>query len=153
MKLHATRTLVTLTLGWMLATTAYSETPPESALKHQGYTAIYQAAYKAMLPFRRWLLPGSRAERVFIWLEKLSKGAIFDCRMCGQCVLHNTGMTCPMTCPKSMRNGPCGGVRPDGRCEVNDFKRIELDERLLQPGYPARYLMLHKQGFPFSQLT
>jgi hypothetical protein len=48
----------------------------------------YQVAYKAMLPFRRWLLPGSRAERVFIWLEKLSKGAIFDCRMCGQCVLH-----------------------------------------------------------------
>jgi hypothetical protein len=43
---------------------------------------------------------------------------VFDCRMCGQCVLHSTGMTCPMTCPKSLRNGPCGGVRPDGRCEV-----------------------------------
>ena len=38
--------------------------------------------------------------------------------MCGQCILHNTGMTCPMTCPKTMRNGPCGGVRPDGRCEI-----------------------------------
>ncbi|SFQ34797.1 16S rRNA pseudouridine516 synthase [Geopseudomonas sagittaria] len=37
-----------------------------------------------------------------------------------------------------------GQVVGDGRRAVNDFNRIELDERLLQPGYPARYLMLHK---------
>jgi hypothetical protein len=57
-------------------------------------------------------------ERVFVAGEELTKGPVFDCRMCGQCILHMTGMTCPMTCPKELRNGPCGGVRPDGRCEV-----------------------------------
>lgn len=48
------------------------------------------------------------------WLKRL----VFDCRMCGMCVLHSTGMTCPMTCPKTLRNGPCGGVRSNGNCEV-----------------------------------
>lgn len=51
-------------------------------------------------------------------LERAIKGPLFGCRMCGQCVLHSTGLTCPMNCPKQMRNGPCGGVRADGGCEV-----------------------------------
>ncbi len=46
------------------------------------------------------------------------KGFFFDCRMCGQCALSKTGMSCPMNCPKNIRNGPCGGVRADGNCEV-----------------------------------
>ena len=79
---------------------------------------FYDAAYQLLLPFRRWLTPGSWTERGFIRLEKLTKKPIFDCRMCGQCVLHHTGMTCPMTCPKNLRNGPCGGVLPNGHCEI-----------------------------------
>ncbi len=50
--------------------------------------------------------------------EYALKKPVFGCHMCGQCVLHSTGLTCPMNCPKQLRNGPCGGVRPDGRCEV-----------------------------------
>jgi hypothetical protein len=57
-------------------------------------------------------------EKLLIPLEIITKKPLFDCRMCGQCVLHSTGMVCPMTCPKSLRNGPCGGVRLDGSCEV-----------------------------------
>jgi hypothetical protein len=57
-------------------------------------------------------------ERLMIRSEVLVKGWIFNCQMCGQCILHSTGMTCPMTCPKNLRNGPCGGVRENGNCEV-----------------------------------
>lgn len=59
-----------------------------------------------------------RLEGLFEAGERLTKGPLFDCKMCGMCNLRGTGMTCPMTCPKEMRNGPCGGVRPDGKCEV-----------------------------------
>ncbi len=58
------------------------------------------------------------ADRLLGPLEKISKTPIFGCRMCGQCILHETGMTCPMGCPKTLRNGPCGGVRANGHCEV-----------------------------------
>ncbi len=51
-------------------------------------------------------------------IEHAVKKPIWDCQMCGECVLHETGLTCPMTCPKNLRNGPCGGVREDGNCEV-----------------------------------
>lgn len=60
----------------------------------------------------------SRAEVLLRPLERAAKGLMFDCRMCGQCVLSATGMACPMNCAKEMRNGPCGGVRADGHCEV-----------------------------------
>jgi hypothetical protein len=59
-----------------------------------------------------------RVERWLLKPEEWLKGLTFDCRMCGQCILHSTGMTCPMTCPKTLRNGPCGGVRANGNCEV-----------------------------------
>jgi hypothetical protein len=78
----------------------------------------YSATRRLLARFGRWLKPGGRMERFFVRMEKISKGPLFDCRMCGQCVLHSTGMTCPMVCPKNLRNGPCGGVRLDGRCEI-----------------------------------
>ena len=59
-----------------------------------------------------------RAEWLMTPVERMAKSLLFDCRMCGQCVLSNTGMACPTNCKKTMRNGPCGGVRPDGTCEV-----------------------------------
>ncbi|HEX9419160.1 MAG TPA: methylenetetrahydrofolate reductase C-terminal domain-containing protein [Methylomirabilota bacterium] len=57
-------------------------------------------------------------EIVILPFETAGKKLAFGCRMCGQCILHETGMTCPMGCPKTLRNGPCGGVRMNGHCEV-----------------------------------
>ncbi len=60
----------------------------------------------------------SLVNRLMVVGEEATKGYAFNCQMCGQCILHSTGMTCPMNCPKNLRNGPCGGVRPNGNCEV-----------------------------------
>lgn len=69
-------------------------------------------------------------------VEAAVKKPLFGCQMCGQCVLHSTGLTCPMRCPKTLRNGPCGGVRPDGGCEVKPemtcvwLRAVERSRRL-----------------------
>ncbi len=76
------------------------------------------------------------ARGVVAGLEHAVKKPVWDCQMCGQCVLHSTGLTCPMTCPKMLRNGPCGGVRANGNCEVKPemrcvwLKAVERSERL-----------------------
>ena len=76
------------------------------------------------------------AAGVLARIERAVKGPLWGCQMCGQCVLHSTGLTCPMNCPKTLRNGPCGGVRADGTCEVVPemkcvwLKAYERSERL-----------------------
>ncbi len=65
----------------------------------------------------------NRVERPIAIIESGVKALLFDCKMCGQCVLSSTGMSCPMNCPKQLRNGPCGGVRPGGFCEVKPKMR------------------------------
>ena len=86
----------------------------------RGLNRFYQAFEKVMVALHPlWNKIGyEKLEAPFQKLEKASKGLLFDCQMCGQCILSDTGMSCPMNCPKSLRNGPCGGVRPNGHCEV-----------------------------------
>jgi hypothetical protein len=108
--------------------------------RFQNYPRLLERAYRLTL----WLFARSEpllrrigSERLQRWMrgpEEAGKRSIFDCRMCGQCVLHSTGMTCPMTCPKNLRNGPCGGVRANGNCEVEPGMRcvwVEAYDRSL----------------------
>jgi hypothetical protein len=86
----------------------------------RGLNAFYRGFERSLLAMQGAFraIGYERLERPVAAVEKTVKGLLFDCRMCGQCVLSSTGMSCPMNCPKTLRNGPCGGVRADNRCEV-----------------------------------
>jgi methylenetetrahydrofolate reductase (NADPH) len=56
--------------------------------------------------------------RFLTLVEKWIKVPLFGCRMCGNCILRETAFVCPMTCPKGLRNGLCGGATPEA-CEVD----------------------------------
>lgn len=57
-----------------------------------------------------------------------------ECQACGQCELGQTAGLCPLVhCPKGLLNGPCGGVRDDGTCEVDSDKDcvwVKIYERM-----------------------
>ncbi len=75
----------------------------------------YQAPFR---PVHRDNIP----LRMIGFFEKIFKNALFGCRMCGNCILQETSMVCPMTCAKGMRNGLCGGATPD-HCEVDPTRK------------------------------
>jgi len=96
-----------------------------SVRRARGMNAFYRG-FEAMLARLHPLFEAlgyERIERPVAVVEHAVKGLLFDCRMCGQCILSSSGMSCPMNCPKSLRNGPCGGVRANGNCEVNEDMR------------------------------
>ena len=75
-------------------------------------------------PGRRWqppFYPFKRepvGRRTLAAVERVIKGPLFGCRMCGNCLLQETAFICPMECPKGARNGPCGGSTPE-HCYVD----------------------------------
>ena len=89
------------------------------------FNRVYKALEHVLLALDKlWLKIGyDRVEKPITFVERHVKGFLFDCQMCGQCVLSETGMSCPMNCPKQLRNGPCGGVSAGGHCEVKPDMR------------------------------
>lgn len=52
------------------------------------------------------------------------KVLITGCRSCNHCRLPSTFYVCPEHCPKRLANGPCGGVKSNGDCEIGNFECI-----------------------------
>jgi methylenetetrahydrofolate reductase (NADPH) len=78
-------------------------------------------------PGRRWQPPFYSFKSESFWLrslaavERLVKGPLWGCRMCGNCLLQETAFICPMECPKGLRNGPCGGSTQEA-CYVDETR-------------------------------
>ncbi len=68
------------------------------------------------------------------------------CRSCGTCQLGDTGGICPVTrCSKGVLNGPCGGTREDGSCELADGIHCawhDIYERLKAQGRVDKILVV-----------
>ena len=96
-----------------------------------------------LTPGRRWQPPFMPfkhepfSRRFLISLEKLVKGPIWGCRMCGNCLLQETALICPMECPKGIRNGPCGGSTPE-HCYVDETR-------------PCMWYKIHDRAFKLGR--
>jgi hypothetical protein len=89
--------------------------------RHAGWLNLLYEGLERVLVALHPLFQRIGYQRVERWISVIEgpiKGLLFDSQSCGQCTLGSTGMACPMNCPKTLRNGPCGGVRADGGCEV-----------------------------------
>jgi hypothetical protein len=102
----------------------------------------YQPAY---LPLHR----DKPTVRAFTAFERTVKGALFGCRMCGNCILQETAFVCPMTCPEraaqravrrrdrrnSVRRGPSRDPAP-GIKIYERAERLGREDRLFEINAP-----------------
>lgn len=72
---------------------------------------------RAMTHLFGWIDRRRGAAALLERAELAIKKPLFGCEACGNCVLGHLEYVCPQTCPKQLRNGPCGGT-DRGRCEV-----------------------------------
>jgi len=109
---------------------AQSSAPPRAPL---GFASRVMNAFWHLLSptqvregslFQKWVTAIARAidrrpglSQKLEKAEFMVKSPAFGCQSCGNCVLPDMQYVCPQTCPKQLRNGPCGGTNM-GQCEV-----------------------------------
>lgn len=109
----------------------FYESPP-SAPKNRGIVPRFLDAIGKIFPVGKESKLRNFLVSVFCWIDKRPvaaqvlerlefaiKSPLFGCEECGNCVLGQLEYVCPQTCPKNLRNGPCGGTK-NGQCEVVD---------------------------------
>ena len=78
---------------------------------------------KLMTPEKKYSRGEKRLSGPMLFFEDVFKVPVFKCQHCGECLLSKTAFTCSQRCPKRSRNGPCGGTREGGYCEVYPERR------------------------------
>jgi len=104
------------------------------SVRHARGLEIFYAGFERVMVALHplWKAIGyERLEKPVAAVEQVVKGFLFDCQMCGQCALSSTGMSCSMNCPKTIRNGPCGGVRANGHLRGQTRDALRLGRRHL----------------------
>ena len=71
-------------------------------------------------------------------VERVVKGGLFACSMCGNCLLQETAFICPLRCPKGLRNGPCGSGSMEHCC--------------VDPGRPCVWCLIYRQAEQMGRL-
>ena len=98
---------------------AYPETPPR--MSEIGELKISRNE-KLLYNLRRFFFTHANTQSANN--RRFWKVLTAGCRTCNQCRLPSTFYICPEHCPKKAANGPCGGVKPNGDCEIGNFECI-----------------------------
>ena len=83
--------------------------------------------------------------RLMTGIERRVMRTVFGCRMCGNCLLLETNLICPMACSNGSRNGPCRGSSPD-HCFVDpecDCPWLQIYQQAEQQGKLDRLLEIN----------
>ncbi len=89
--------------------------PEETPEMHEPVIQV-SGGEKFRYHLRKFLFPN--ADKQYADSRRLLKNIFCGCRSCNRCRLPNCEFICPEQCPKHLSNGPCGGVLPNGQCEI-----------------------------------
>ncbi len=94
------------------------ETPMANELGEVRVSGVEKCGFE----LRRFLF--LHADRQAASAGRMLKKITAGCKSCKVCRLPKSFYLCPALCPKQMANGPCGGVKPNGQCELSQNECI-----------------------------